>query len=235
MLSFFQSLIILLEEKSIYYPISEILSGLAFVLATYYSGILRTLSLRDFWDFLFLAIIFCLFIVIFLTDAKYYLIPDAVIYIAIALTVFFVVGGYALDLFSLYKKLSIDEFGVYLIKAGFWNNELRSVLQSLLVTFTSAAGIALFFSILVWITKERGMGAGDIKLGLLIGLFNGFPGNVIAIFLGFILGSVLSLALIIFKKKTLKDTVPFGPFLIIGSIISLLYSSSILNWYINLF
>jgi leader peptidase (prepilin peptidase)/N-methyltransferase len=223
------------KKLSRFYPVSEALSGLAFVLATYYSGILTTLSLRDFWDFIFLAVILCLLIIIFLTDAKYYLIPDSVVYLAIGLTVVFIAGGYAMDLLSLHRKLSADPFGIYLLKAGFWDIQMRSALQSLGMTLASAAGIAFFFQLLVWITKERGMGSGDIKLGLLIGVFNGFPGNFVAIFLGFIFGSVYSLFLILYKRKTLKDTVPFGPFLIIGSVVALLYSTNILNWYINLF
>jgi len=223
------------KKLSWYYPISEILSGLAFVLATYYSGILKSFSLRDFYDFVFLSVILSLLLIIFLSDLKYYLIPDAIAYLAIILSVLFAAGGYAIDLFTLHRKLSLDPVGMYLLKAGFWNTRLNIALESMEATLISAAAIALFFFILVWATKERGMGKGDIRLGFLIGVFNGFPGNVIAIFLGFLLGAVYSLFLIIMKKKTLKDTVPFGPFLIVGSIISLLYSSAILNWYINLF
>lgn len=223
------------KKLSWYYPISEVLAGFIFVLATYYSGILRSLSLRDFYDFIFLSIVLCLFLVIFLSDAKYYLIPDAIVYLAIILTILFVAGGYAIDLAVLHKKLAMDPVGVYLLKAGFWNTRLTTALQSMEMTLVSAAAIALFFFILVWVTKERGMGKGDIKLGFLIGVFNGFPGNLIAIFLGFIFGAVYSLFLILGKKKTLKDTVPFGPFLILGSVVALLYSTDILNWYINLF
>jgi prepilin signal peptidase PulO-like enzyme (type II secretory pathway) len=96
------------KKLSIFYPISEVMSGLALVLTTYYSGILKSLSFRDLWDFIFLAVVLCLLIIILLTDAKYYLIPDSVVYIAIAFTLLFVIGGYALDLFSLYRKLSMD-------------------------------------------------------------------------------------------------------------------------------
>lgn len=223
------------KKLSTFYLVSEILTGLALALAAYYSGILNGFSFREFWDFLLLSLVFCFYLIIFLSDLKYYLIPDLVVYMGIATTVIFVVGGYAMDLYSYYQRLSSDPVGKYLIKVGFWNNELRYFLQSLGMTFASALAIALFFLLLVWITKERGMGAGDIKLGFFIGIFNGFPGNFIAIFLGFIFGALLSLFLIIFKRKTLKDSVPFGPFLIAGSIVSLLCSSSILNWYIHLF
>jgi leader peptidase (prepilin peptidase)/N-methyltransferase len=92
----------------------------------------------------------------------------------------------------------------------------------------SALGIALFFKILVIATRERGMGAGDIRLGFLIGIFNWFPFNILAIFLGFILGALVSSILIIFGKKTMKDTIPFGPFLITGCLISYAFGDRIL-------
>lgn len=79
------------------------------------------------------------------------------------------------------------------------------------------------------------MGGGDVKLAFLIGLFNGFPFNLLGIFLGFFFGATISLILIVGRKKTVKDTVPFGPFLILGSVVSLLYGPVILDWYLNLF
>ena len=79
------------------------------------------------------------------------------------------------------------------------------------------------------------MGGGDIRLGFLIGIFNGFPQNIIAIFMGFILGAALSLVLVMLKMKTLKDTIPFGPFLITGSVIALIWGLQIWDFYINLF
>ncbi len=78
------------------------------------------------------------------------------------------------------------------------------------------------------------MGFGDVKLGFLIGLVNGFPFGIFSIFLGFVIGAVYSLLLMAVKKKTMKDTIPFGPFLIIGSVITLLFGPAIWEWYSNL-
>jgi leader peptidase (prepilin peptidase)/N-methyltransferase len=75
------------------------------------------------------------------------------------------------------------------------------------------------------------MGYGDVKLGFLIGLVNGFPFGIIAIFLGFTLGAVYSLSLIAFKKKTMKDTIAFGPFLIMGSLLTFLFGPALWEWY----
>ena len=93
----------------------------------------------------------------------------------------------------------------------------------------------LFFLSLIKITRGMGMGGGDVKLGFLIGLFNGFPVNIIAIFVGFLSGALVSLVLVLLKKRSMKDTIAFGPFLIFGSILSLVFGQQILNWYIGLF
>jgi prepilin signal peptidase PulO-like enzyme (type II secretory pathway) len=97
--------------------------------------------------------------------------------------------------------------------------------------FVGAVIICLFFLLLVWATKGRGMGWGDVKLGFLIGLVNGFPYGFEAIFFGFVFGAIYSLVLILLKKKTVKDTIAFGPFLILGSVFVLIWGERILNWY----
>lgn len=64
------------------------------------------------------------------------------------------------------------------------------------------------------------LGGGDIKLMLALGLFLGLKRVVIAILLAFVLASCISLLLIIFKIKTIKDYIPFAPFLALGSFIA---------------
>lgn len=94
--------------------------------------------------------------------------------------------------------------------------------------------IGLFFLILVVVTKGKGMGGGDIKLGAFIGLSLGFPGGFLAIMLGFLLGAIFGLLAIILGKKSLKDAVPFGPFLVIGSFITLFWGNEILKLYLQI-
>lgn len=66
------------------------------------------------------------------------------------------------------------------------------------------------------------MGGGDIKLMFAIGAFLGLYRTVWALLLAFVLSSIVSIALILFKIKGTKDYIPFGPFLSVGSLISLL-------------
>ena len=79
------------------------------------------------------------------------------------------------------------------------------------------------------------MGLGDVKLALLMGLVLGFPRIIVAIFFAFVVGALLSLFLIFFKKKQWKSQVPFGPFLVLGTFLALFFGAPIVNWYLSMF
>ncbi len=94
--------------------------------------------------------------------------------------------------------------------------------SSLIIYLASGIGSFLFFLLLFFVTKGKGMGFGDVKLSFLLGLVLGFPKIILALYLAFLTGAILGIILIIWRKKrSLKDTVPFGPFLIAGTITSL--------------
>lgn len=97
----------------------------------------------------------------------------------------------------------------------------------------AAFGAALFFGAIVVLTRGRGMGTGDIFLGFLIGMVLGVQATVLAIFLAFFLGAVAAIALIIGGKKRFGQTIPFGPFLVLGFLISLFWQSELISWYLK--
>ena len=66
------------------------------------------------------------------------------------------------------------------------------------------------------------MGGGDIKLMFAIGALLGPNRTLWALLLAFIISSIISIVLILLKIKGTKDYIPFGPFLSLGSFISLL-------------
>ena len=74
------------------------------------------------------------------------------------------------------------------------------------------------------ILSKGGLGGGDIKLAALIGFYLGWRKVLIALFLGALTGSVVGLVLIISKKITSKDPLPFGPFLSFGVFLNILFS-----------
>ncbi|MBI2195696.1 MAG: prepilin peptidase [Candidatus Levybacteria bacterium] len=94
----------------------------------------------------------------------------------------------------------------------------------------SALGAFLFFLVLLTVTSGKGMGWGDVKYSFLMGLILGFPNIVIGLYLAFLTGAIVSIILILWKKKKLRgSTIPFGPFLVTGTILSLFYSEFFLN------
>ena len=82
-----------------------------------------------------------------------------------------------------------------------------------------------FFAALVIATKGKGMGIGDVKFAFLMGLLLGFPGSIVAFYLSFLTGAVVSLILIYKGRKKMKSTIPFGPFLVISTFISYYYGN----------
>ena len=102
-------------------------------------------------------------------------------------------------------------------------------------TILSALIASGFFLIIFLISQGHWMGFGDVKLAFFMGLFLGYPNILVALFLAFFLGAIIGVGLIIFGNKKLKSEVPFGPFLITGTFLALLWGQEIMNWYIRLF
>ncbi len=219
------------KKLSFYYPFSEFLTGAVFMLAGYLSGFVFESGIQNIFLLLYYIVIFSFFVAMFLTDIKFFLILDSLVLPTIVFVLISSLLVRGLELFNLYKNLSTDDFGVYLLRSGYLNNQIIYSLKGFGFVLLGSFAISLFFLFLIFITKGRGMGFGDVKLGFLIGLVNGFPFSIIAIFLGFVIGAVYSLLLIALKKKTMKDTIAFGPFLIMGSLVTLLFGARLWEWY----
>ena len=79
------------------------------------------------------------------------------------------------------------------------------------------------------------MGWGDFKLIGALGLIFGWPDILIIILLSFIIGAVFVFPLLVKKKKTMKDVIPFGPFLIIASAVVFFFGYKLADFYFGLF
>ena len=86
----------------------------------------------------------------------------------------------------------------------------------------------------IYFSKGRGMGMGDLKLALPLGILLGWPDSLVAFMSAFIVGSIIGLLLLAGKRSTLKSMVPFGPFIVVGLYIAIFYSESLLRWYFSL-
>ena len=93
-------------------------------------------------------------------------------------------------------------------------------------------GGLLFY--LAAVLSRGGMGGGDIKLIAMIGAFVGWKAVLLTIFVSAFAGSILGVGLMIFMGKTRKYPVPFGPFLALGAMVSIVWGNEIIFWYTRL-
>lgn len=84
------------------------------------------------------------------------------------------------------------------------------------------------------VSKGRWIGGGDIRLGLLMGLILGWPAILTALCLAYLSGASIGLALIAARQKELGSRLPFGVFLSVATVVALLFSPVIVEWYLDL-
>lgn len=98
----------------------------------------------------------------------------------------------------------------------------------LFVHFFWAGLSACFFLALVFITRGRGMGLGDVKLSFLVGFVVGSV-TWLALFSAFIIGAALGLFLVFVGRAAFGRPIPFGPFLVLGMFLVLLWGEKIVQ------
>jgi prepilin signal peptidase PulO-like enzyme (type II secretory pathway) len=94
----------------------------------------------------------------------------------------------------------------------------------------SGLGAFLFLLLIHLVTRGRGMGFGDVKLALFMGLFLGWPKIIVAFYFAFISGAIIGIGLIVSKKLKRSSQVPFGPFLIVGTVVAYLIGDSLMYY-----
>lgn len=223
------------------YPIVEIATGLMFIMILNYA--LRINGLTDsvmISDLRFLSSLFYYLliasslIVIFVYDLKHYIIPDEVILVAVAASLaYFALADRTLQFIFMSGLASVYQFDS---GGDFWfgfSNMIDFFLSNSIFLnrlFAASASFSFFF-LIVFFTNGKGMGGGDVKFGFLMGLIVGWPMITFAILISFILGSIIGVALVLLSKKNMKSMIPFGPFLVIGTILMLFWGDGIMRWY----
>ncbi len=213
------------------YPIVEFLSGLIFVLVPI--KILTTnygLPTNNF-QFLFLilwVLIFLIFLLISIIDFRHYIIPDQ-------LNLLLAFIGFFLLILSQLTNSPIHQLigsGSFLGYYGALINPFSNIWAN---HFFASFMAMFFFGAIIILTRGKGMGWGDFKLAGALGLIFGWPDILVVVALSFIIGSIISAGLMLKGKKTIKDAVPFGPFLVIGAAGVFFLGYQIINLYFKFF
>lgn len=105
-------------------------------------------------------------------------------------------------------------------------------LHFLLIWLASLAISSGIFLVLFVVSKGKWIGYGDVRLGLITGTLLHSPAlSLLMIFLASILGTMFVGPSLLAKRRNLHERLPFGPFLIIATIICTLFGQSLLHWY----
>lgn len=131
----------------------------------------------------------------------------------------------ALTCIDLATKQLPDQMTLSLLWIGLWFNT-----QSLFVPLSDAVlgaifGYLFFFLIAVVykkIRKREGIGHGDFKLLASLGAWFGWQALALIVFLASFFGSIISLIYLLSTKQSFASKIPFGPFLMMASLIILL-------------
>ncbi len=89
-----------------------------------------------------------------------------------------------------------------------------------------------FFLLQFVVSQGRWIGGGDVRLGVMMGVWLGWPMVLVALFLAYIVGSVCSIILLALKKKQFSSPVPFGTYLALGIFVAMLWGNQVVDWYL---
>ena len=143
-------------------------------------------------------------------------------------TMLMVIFAYDLRYMLIPDRISLSAIViVFLLQIPNSKFQIPNLFLAALIGFT-------FFFLQFILSKGTWIGGGDLRLGFLMGLMLGFPNIVIAIFLSYILGSIVSLPLVAVGRKRLKSPVPFGVFLTTATIAVYLWGDAIRIAYFRL-
>ena len=175
-----------------FYPMVELMTGLLFMMTVWLSG----------WngETLIVLALVSLFMIIFVSDMKYMIIPDKVLAF---FAILFAVGRLFIPL------------------TPWWDSILGSL-------------VGFSVLLLIAVLSKGGMGGGDIKLFAVIGLVTGVQGVLLAFFYSCFIGAVVGIGLRIAGIAKKGKPIPFGPFIVAGTLFSLFWGEMLFSMYLDL-
>ncbi|MFH1790274.1 MAG: prepilin peptidase [bacterium] len=91
-----------------------------------------------------------------------------------------------------------------------------------------------FFFVQYVISKGKWIGGGDVRLGVMMGIWLGWPYILVGLFTAYVSGAIVGTILLIFKKKKMSSEIPFGTFLSASTFFALVYGYEVVQFYFGL-
>jgi leader peptidase (prepilin peptidase)/N-methyltransferase len=186
-------------------PTVELVTGALFV-ASYLAW---PMMFQDVWLMQFVVWLACLvgFVALAVYDLHWYELPDKIVFPLIGLAL------------------------ADVIASAVWEKSFSILWQS------CAAALLIFglFWVLYQASRGAWIGGGDVKLAIVLGMLVGTPLRAcLVIFFASLIGTIVSLPMLAKGKQGLMARVPFGPYLLVATMVVMLYGASIVSWYQNM-
>lgn len=191
---------------SFQYPLVELITGLLFVV--FYLGWPFSLSGLHLVWFLYGLFYIIFFVALAVYDFRWFLLPDKLVFPLIAIS------------------------ASQVLLTSIWQSNFSALWSSLV-------GAALYFGLfwgLYQLSGGKWIGGGDVKLALALGLIAGSPLKaMLALFIASLLGTLVSLPQISGGKRGFKQHIPFGPYLLTGAFVVMVWGKRLVSWYTGQF
>ena len=188
------------------YPLVELVTGLLFVV--FYLGWPFSLSGLHLVWFLYGLVYIVFFVALAVYDFRWFLLPDRLVFPLIAVS------------------------ASQVLLTSVWQGSLD-------VLWMPLVGAALYFGLfwgLYQLSGGKWIGGGDVKLALALGLIAGSPLKaMLALFIASLFGTLVSLPQLAGDKSALKRHIPFGPYLLAGAFVVMVWGGRLVSWYTGKF
>jgi len=165
------------------------------------------------------AFYFCVFIVILVIDANHGLILNKIIFPVAAVAL-------VLDILVPQPEMLASAPAVFQDLPRFVAGAVTGITGGL---------VGLVLVLLPHLVYPAGMGLGDVRMAALMGLAVGFPLVFVAVIGAVVAGGGVAIILLAFRLRGRKDAIPFGPYLSLATMVTLVFGNQILDWYLAFF
>jgi leader peptidase (prepilin peptidase)/N-methyltransferase len=161
------------------------------------------------WE-LALAILYCsMFLALLVIDLEHGILPNVIVYSGMVVA------------FVLAAAVTVVPWAMGI--------QVKSVFVPALGSAAIGGVVGFVLLLIPALISRGGMGWGDVKLAGLIGLVAGFPLVLVAMFLAIVSGGLVAAILLLLRKRGRKEAIPFGPFLAVAAIVTLLWGKDVLS------
>jgi leader peptidase (prepilin peptidase) / N-methyltransferase len=145
----------------------------------------------------------------------------------ILISVLVVIFVYDLRWMLISDLVAVPAIIIFIIFSLVLGRTLSDLVLSLVIGFG-------FFALQYYLSSGKWLGAGDLRLGMMVGAIFTWPGVLAVLFVTYLIGGVVSVSLLLSGKVGRKTAIPLGVFIVPAMLLVLFFGNTLINWYLSL-